>query len=152
MAWRDTLGRLQEELAEVRAQRQRLAAAEDAEIQKQREELSRQATSLGINQLLNEMKATLLNGEGDIETIVSWEAAAEGDDADIDEGDNIEEEEADLIATILTWEEAGEREIAVDLGLGEDGTYLQVNGVDIRLETEALEQALVEAFRDELEL
>ena len=149
MAWRDTLGRLQEELAEVRAQRRRLAAAEDAEIQKQREELSRQATSLGINQLLNEMKATLLNGEGDIETIVSWEAP---DDEDIDVGDNIEEEEADLIATILTWEEAGEREIAVDLGLGEDGTYLQVNVVDIRLETDALERALVEAFRDELEL
>ncbi len=149
MAWRDTLGRLQEELAEVRAERQRQAAAEDAEIQQQREELSRQATSLGINQLLNEMKATLLNGQGDIETIVSWEAPAEGDAEDVDDP---EEEDADLIATILTWEEAGEREIAVDLGLGEDGTYLQVNGVDIRLEAGALEQALVEAFRDELEL
>ena len=51
----------------------------------------------------------------------------------------------------MIWDEAGEREIAVDLGLSEDGTYLQVNGVDIRPEGEALEQALVEAFRDELE-
>ena len=151
MAWRDTLGRLREELAGVRAERQRQAAAEDAEIQKQREELARLATSLGINQLLNEMKSTLLNGQGDIETIVSWEAATEGDDGEVDDLDDIEEE-ADLVATILTWEEAGEREIAVDLGLGEDGTYLQVNGVDIRLEAGALEQALVEAFRDELEL
>ena len=149
MAWRDTLGRLQEELAEVRAERQRQAAAEDAEIQQQREELSRLTTSLGINQLLSEMNATLLNGQGDIETIVSWEAPAEGGDEDVDD---LEEEEADLVATILTWDEAGEREIAVDLGLGEDGTYLQVNGVDIRLEAGALEQALVEAFRDELEL
>jgi len=149
MAWRDTLGRLREELAEVRAERQRQAAAEDAEIQHQREELSRLVTSLGINQLLNEMNATLLNGQGDTETIVSWEAPAGGDDEDVDDS---EEEEADLIATILTWDEAGEREIAVDLGLGEDGTYLQVNGVDIRLEAGALEQALVEAFRDELEL
>ena len=123
MAWRDTLGRLREELAEVRAERQRLAAAEDAEIQQQREELSRQATTLGITQLLNEMNATLLNGQGEIETIVSWEAPAEGDDEDVDD---LEEEEADLIATILTWEEAGERA--------------------------ALEQALAEAFRDELEL
>ena len=150
MAWRDTLGRLREELAEVRAERQRLAAAEDAEIQQQREELSRQAATLGITQLLNEMNATLLDGQGDIETIVSWEAPADGDDEDAD--DLEEEEEADLIATILTWEEAGEREIAVDLGLGEDGTYLQVNGVAIRLEAGALEQALAEAFRDELEL
>ena len=149
MAWRDTLGRLREELAEGRAERQRLAAAEDAEIQQQREELSRQATTLGITQLLNEMNATLLNGQGDIETIVSWEAPAEGDDEDVDD---LEEEEADLIATILTWEEAGEREIAVDLGLGEDGAYLQVNGVAIRPEGAALEQALAEAFRDELEL
>ncbi len=152
MGWRDTLGSLREELAEIRAERQRQAAAEDAGIQQQREELSRQATSLGIYQLLNEMKATLLNGGGEIETIVSWEAAAEGDDEDVDDVANIDEEEADLIATILTWEEAGELEIAVDLGMGEDGTYLQVNGVDIRLESDALEQALVEAFRDELEL
>ena len=64
MAWRDTLGRLREELADVRAERQRQAAADDAEIQNQREELSKLATSLGINQLLNEMKATLLNGQG----------------------------------------------------------------------------------------
>ena len=149
MAWRDTLGRLREELAEARAERQRQAAAEDAEIQQQREELSSLAAYLGLKQLLNEMNATLLNGQGDIETIVSWDAPAEDDDDDVEIQ---EEEEADLIATILTWDEAGEREIAVDLGLGEDGTYLQVNGVDIRLEAGALEQALVEAFRDELEL
>ena len=151
MAWRDTLGRLREELADVRAERQRQAAADDAEIHNQREELSKLATSLGINQLLNEMKATLLNGQGELETIISWEAPADGDDEDVNDRDDSEEEEGDLIANILIWDEAGEREIAVDLGLSEDGTYLQVNGVDIRPEGEALEQALVEAFRDELE-
>ena len=149
MAWRETLRTLREELAEVRAERQRQAAAEDAEIRQQREELSRLANSLELSRLLNEMNATLLNGQGSIETIVSWEAPAEAGDEDLDD---TEEEEGDLIAVILTWVEAGDREIAVDLGLGEDGTYLQVNGVDIRQESEALEQALVEAFRDELEL
>ena len=69
MAWRDTLGRLREELADVRAERQRQAAADDAEIQQQREELSKLATSLGINQLLNEMKATLLNGQGELPSL-----------------------------------------------------------------------------------
>lgn len=151
MAWRDTLRSLREELAEVRAERRRQAEADEAEAQRAREELSRLAGSLGIVQLLNEMNESLLEGKGDIETIVSWEAPAEeadlaGDDSDEDEDDT------DGIATILVWEEAGEREIAVDLGLGEQGIYLQVNGVDIRQETEALEQALVEAFRDELEL
>lgn len=152
MAWRDTLGRLREELADVRAERQRQAAADEAGIQHQREELSKLVTSLEINKLLNEMKATLLNGQGELETIISWEAPADGDDEDINDRDDSEEEEGDLIANILIWDEAGEREIAVDLGSSEDGTYLQVNGVDIRMEAEALEQALVEAFRDELEL
>ena len=60
--------------------------------------------------------------------------------------------EADVITDILTWEEGGELELAVDLGISDDGIYLQVNGVDIRTEREALEQALIEGFRDELNL
>jgi hypothetical protein len=43
-------------------------------------------------------------------------------------------------------------EIVVDLGLSDEGTYLQINGIEIRPEREALEKGLVEAFRDELEL
>ena len=36
--------------------------------------------------------------------------------------------------------------------MAEDGIYLQVNGVDVRPEREALEAALIEAFRDELDI
>ncbi len=151
MAWRDTLRSLREELAEVRAERRRQAETDEAEVQRARAELSRLAGSLGIVQLLNEMNQSLLEGRGDIETIVSWEAPAEDDGPAGDDSEEVEDD-TDGIATILAWEEAGEREIAVDLGLGEQGIYLQVNGVDIRQETGALEQALVEAFRDELEL
>ena len=43
-------------------------------------------------------------------------------------------------------------EIAVDLGLSDDGIYLQINEIEIRPEKEALEQGLIEAFRDELDL
>ena len=69
------------------------------------------------------------------------------------EEEELEElEESDYVNAILTWEEDGEREIILDLGFGEQGTSLLVNGVDIRLEQEALEQALVEAFRMQLEL
>ncbi len=63
-----------------------------------------------------------------------------------------EEEEADVISAVLTWEEDGERELAVDLGIADQGSFLQVTEVDIRPEQQALERALVEAFRDELEL
>ena len=149
MAWQDTLLELREELAAARAERLQRASEEAAEIGKQRDELTRLADSLGISDVLSEMNRTLLDGKGEIETIVSWEPEQEDDDLSPDDDD---EEEADGISAFLTWEEAEEREIAVDLGLAEDGIYLQVNGVDIRPERDALETALIEAFRDELDI
>ena len=150
MVWQDTLLELREELAEARADRLQRASEEAAEIGKQRDELTQLAASLGISDVLSDMNRTLLDGKGELETIVSWEPEEQDDDlsSDDDEG----EEEADGISAFLTWEEGEEREIAVDLGLAEDGIYLQVNGVDIRPEREALEVALIEAFRDELDI
>ena len=158
MAWRDTLVELREELAHVRADRRQQASEEQAELLKIRDELSRLSDSLGISGLLSEMNATLLDGTGEIETIVSWDS--DGGDAESNENDyeaDLEDDEDDddegeLITAVLSWEEDGEREIAVEVVSTQDGTALQVNGVDIRPERAALEQALVEAFRDELEV
>ena len=147
--WRDTLAELKEELAEVRAERRARDAEENAELQRQRAVLSDLVESLDISELLTEMDRTLLDGGGSIETILSWETEDEDDDM---LPYSPEEEEGDVIALILTWVEGGEREIAVDVGVTEDGTYVQVNGVEIRPEREALEAALVEAFREELDL
>ena len=151
MAWRETLSELKEELAQIRAERQRQAQIDDSEIQEQREELSELAKTLGIEAMLADMNQTLLDGRGGVETIVSWYPVEDEEDEIVFEGDD-GEEEADVIAAILTWEEGGEREVAIDLGVTDDGTYLQVNGVDVRPELEALEPALLQAFRDELEL
>jgi len=149
MAWRDSLAELKEELAGTRAERLSQASDEDAEIQKEREELSRLADSLGVSGLLSDMNRTLLDGQGTVEKIVSWET----DEDDEDGGPGSEEEEdADVIALILTWEERGERELAIDLGVTDDGVYVQINGIEIRSEREALEPALLQAFREELEL
>ncbi|MCS5669142.1 MAG: hypothetical protein NZ876_17350, partial [Dehalococcoidia bacterium] len=60
--------------------------------------------------------------------------------------------DTDVITTILSWEEGGEMEIAVDLGLSDEGIYLQINEIEIRPERDALEQGLIVAFRDELDL
>jgi hypothetical protein len=104
--------------------------------------------------MLSEMNATLLDGKGDVETVVSWDA----DEDDAEEGEDgpdsldDDEDEDDAVTTILLWEESGEREVVVDVISAEGGTSVQVNGVDIRPDRDALEQALVEAFRDELEL
>lgn len=149
MAWLDSLSELKEELAGVRAERLSQTSVDEAEIQKERDELSRLAESLEVSDLLAEMNATLLDGQGSVEKIVSWESDEEdGGDEEAD----ADEEDADVIALILTWEERGERELAIDLGVTDDGTYVQVNGIEVRAEREALEPALLQAFREELEL
>ncbi len=150
MAWRDTLRDLKADLADIRTQRRRQTEEDQAEIDRQRRELIQLAETLQISELLTEMNASLLEGAGEVEKIISWEPY-EGDDEALElEDETIEE--ADVISGILTWQEGGDRELAVDLGISDKGTYLQVNNIDIRPEKEALEQALVEGFRDELEI
>ena len=156
MTWRETLEGLKEELTNIRAQRQSRVDEEAAGLQKEREDLSNRARELGINELLAEMNNTLLDGNGAIETIVGWVTA--DDDLELEPGISMngeepaEDDDTDVITTILSWEEGGDLEIAVDLGLSDDGIYLQINEIEIRPERTALEQGLIEAFRDELEL
>ena len=148
MPWQDSLTELKDELSETRAERRRLFEEEEADIQREREEISRMVEDLGVSALLADINSVLLDGAGKVETIVSWE---EDEEDIVIEGEE-DDEEDDLIAAILSWDEGGEREIAIDVGASEDGAYVQVNGVDIRPEREALETALMQAFRDELEL
>ena len=155
MTWNETLVELREELAEVRAERKQQTEAEEAELQEVRGEMSRLADSLEIIGLLSEMNAALLDDQGTVEAIVSWESgddAADDEDED-DDGDGLEGQNGeDVITTVLAWEEDGEREIAVEVVATEEGISLQVNGVIIRGDRVALEQGLIEAFRDELEV
>ena len=156
MTWRETLEGLKGELTNIRAQRQNRVDEEAASLQKEREDLSNKAQELRINELLAEMNNTLLDGNGAIETIVGWVTA--DDDLELEPGISMngeepaEDDDTDVITTILSWEEGGDLEIAVDLGLSDDGIYLQINEIEIRPERAALEQGLIEAFRDELEL
>ena len=156
MSWRETLEGLKEELTDVRTQRKRQVDEEKAGLQKERDDLSKMAQNLGVDDLLAEMNTTLLDGKGEIETIIGW--VADGDDFESEPGISMngdepeEDDNTDVITTILSWDEGGELEIAVDLGLSDDGIYLQINEIEIRPERDALEQGLIEAFRDELEL
>ena len=157
MTWRDTLEGLKQDLNEVRAQRQSRVEEEEAGLMKERDDLSLTAKNLGVDELLAEMNFTLLDGKGEIETIIGWEPDDEdaGDDLGIsiiDEASKDDDGDTEVITTILSWDEGGDLEIAVDLGLSKDGIYLQINEIEIRPEREALEQGLIEAFKDELEL
>ena len=153
MAWQDALFDLRNELADARAQRQIRAADEDARLDQTRDELTRLSNNLEIENLLSDMNNTLLNGQGKFETILSWESEDDGDD-DSEEPFvdlNADDQEEDIVTVVLSWDEVGERELAVEVFLSEGGIALHVSGVEIRPEREALEQALVEAFREELE-
>ena len=161
MAWRDILVELRDELAEVRARRLQRAEAAEAELGQVRQEMADLSETLGIGQLLTDINATLLEGRGEVETIVSWDQESDDRDSETELDDELgnsdleaddEDDDEEAITNILSWDEDGDREIAVEIILDEEGVSLQVNGVEIRPEREALEQALVEAFRDELEL
>lgn len=161
MSWQETLQDLKTELTDVRAKRKDRVEEEEAGLKKERDDLSFMAKNLAIDELLAEMNATLLDGKGEIETIIGW---ADDDDDELDleaeismngegpDDDDDDGEDRDVITIILSWDEAGEMEIAVDLGLSDDGIYLQINEIEVRPEREALEKGLIEAFRDELEL
>ena len=156
MTWRDTLLDLRDELAETRAQRLRQTQEENTEAERVRGVLNQLVDSLQIPQLLTELNEILLEGKGNLETFISWEGEDEDDEPE--KGFNLvslneEQEELDEIYMSLTWEENDERTIEVEAGNSEDeGLYLMVNGVSIRHEQAALEQALVVAFREELDL
>ena len=156
MTWRETLEGLKEELTDVRVQRQRRMDEEEAGLQKERDDLSKMVQDLGVYELLSEMNVTLLDGKGEIETIIGWVSGDNNLDLEseisLNSDDPEEDDDTDVVTTILSWDEGGELEIAVDLGLSDDGIYLQINEIEIRPERPALEQGLIEAFRDELEL
>jgi hypothetical protein len=157
MSWQETLEDLKTELVDVRAKRKDRVEEEEAGRKKERDDLSFMAKNLGIDELLAEMNATLLDGKGEVETIIGWDDDDDELDLEAEISMNGEEpdddgEDTEVITTILSWDEGGELEIAVDLGLSDEGIYLQINEIEVRPEREALEKGLVEAFRDELDL
>lgn len=156
MAWEDILTDLRGELAEVREQRQQREARERAQLEEARGELEMLAGSLGVEELLSSMNAILLDDQGRVEAVRSWQIESDDDDIrdinfpDIEIDD--EDEDGEVLSHILSWDEGGDREIAVEIVLTGEGISLMINGIGVRPERAALEDALVESFRDELEL
>ena len=145
MPWRDSLLKLKDDLSNVRASRIERLQAIDRQTASEREELLSAQESLGIAGLMAEMNEVLLEGQGEVETSVEWE---EQDD-ELFEG---EDDLADVISTTLSWEEGDELEVVVELVMLDDGLSLLVNGVQIRRDRDALERALLNAFREQLEV
>lgn len=145
MPWRDSLLELKAELTESRATRLARLEAFDNELAAEREQLRSRHQELEITQLFADMNELLLDGQGETETVIEWEDQ-EDDDEDYDP------EAADVITTVLTWEEGEELEVVCELVMLDEGLALMVNGVQIRLERAALEQALLQSFREQLQM
>ena len=158
MDWSQELRTLRGEVDSLRRERQRQSEEEEVIRQQHRAETKALFQTLRIEQALGEMNRALLDGAGGLEVFSPGEPGGdlhEGqDDEDemkMEEEEEVEEE-SESMAGILTWEERGAREIEVDLGITDGGPYLEVNGTDIRLEEEAVRQALIQAFKDEMGL
>ncbi len=145
MPWRDSLLQLKEEMSTARASRLERLQAFDRQVAAEREELLARQESMQITALVTEMNEVLLDGLGQVETTVEWET----EDDDRFEG---EDDMADVISTALTWDEGEELEVLVELVMLDDGLTLLVNGVPIRQDPDALERALLNAFREQLEI
>ena len=146
MPWRESLLQLKEELTVARANRLERLEAFDRQVEAEREELKSRQEALQIAALVAEMNEVLLEGQGRAETTVEWESE---DDEDLFEG---EDDMADVITTSLTWDEGEELEVVVELVMLDEGLALMVNGVQIRQDPDALERALLAAFREQLEM
>ena len=146
MAWRDSLEQLKAELTQARATRMERLEAYDQEVAAEREELLSRHDSLNITSLVLEMNEVLLDGQGEVETTVEWETGEEEEELVYDD------ETADVISTTLSWDEGEELEVVVELAMLDEGISLMVNGVQIRQDRSALERALIDAFREQLQL
>ena len=146
MPWRESLLQLKEELTASRATRLERLEAFDRQVAAERDELRSRQQALGISGLVVEMNEVLLDGQGQVETAVEWE---DEDDEDQFEG---EDDMADVITTTLSWDEGEELEVVVELVMLDEGLSLMVNGVPIRQDPDALERALLNAFREQLDI
>lgn len=144
MPWRESLSELKAELTEIRATRMARLEAYDNELAAERKQLLDQHQELAIPQLIADMNEILLDGQGEVETVIEWE--------DQDDDEPYDDDAADVITTALTWEEGDELEIVCELVMLDEGIALMVNGDQIRVERVALEQSLLSAFREQLRL
>ena len=144
MPWRDSLLQLKQELSSSRVSRLERMEAFDRQVAVERAQLLELQESLEITSTLREMNEVLLDGQGQVETTVEWETGEEDDLLDDDDA-------ADVITTALSWDEGEELEVVIELAMLDEGISLMVNSIQIRQDRDALERALISAFREELE-
>ena len=165
MAWREDLQTLREDVLAAITRAMGEPAEEAPEDLRDREELYQLAASLQIAQLLVDLNEVVLSGAGRVESTSLLDYYDDEDflfameDLDEDDDDDDEEEDEDggpeegeELRFSLFWDDSTECAVDVELGKVNGRIYVMVNGDEVRQSREVLETAVLDAFREEMEL
>ena len=175
MEWGEDLRKFRESIEAIRQQPTEPREIGEEELEQRLRLIQEAFEDLRPETYLEEMNRVLLDGRGEVEVYLPWE----DEDEDEDDGREMtvktrwtkkmttrmrttrtrttmmrEEEELeaqDVASAILVWD-AGECELAIDVGLEGDRVYWQVNGDDVPTNDVSLREALKKAFAEEVGL
>ena len=164
--WRDRVQKLQQTLDANGGRRRQSLERADAAKAEERQALTAQAETLQIAQLLGYLNATVLNGEGVIETRFYWEAEfgddwEYDDDDDEDEWDDEDEDddgedeefvEVAVLSTALSWKAAAQVRVEVELLRQEDNFVLRIDDDERPATSRNAQVGIFNAFKEALAL
>ena len=174
-AWRDSVQRLKRDLDRDNAWLFRALERLDAGKVEERQQVTDRADSLRIEELLTYMNDILLDGQGVIETAFYWEADAgfedededdeddddegeeddeddEGEEDDEDDEDEEDEVEFPVLSIALTWKQAAQVRVNVELIKQEDGFLVRINDEEMAATARVLQTGLVDAFDEQMSI
>ncbi len=141
MPWLDDLNRLRVRVDNEGYGRQM------SEVAERRGLLEKYAAGLAVEELLTQMNDVLLDGGARLIVDRSWQYDFEGDDDSDFEGLN------DQILYTLYWHDGDPVELEVLVGIDdEDAGYVMVDDEEIDDDSESIQEALLDAFRDIAEI
>ena len=139
----------QDELKRLRASTKYTYDLRMAKVAVRRSLLEKFAVELSVDSLLTQMNDVLLDGGARLVVNRSWQYEYDNDDGFDDEDDELSDE----IVYVLYWHDGSPVEIEVRVGIdNDDGGYVLVEDEEVADSAAAIQSALVEAFREIIDL
>ncbi len=138
MSWQDELNQLRASIKDSYDLRM-------AKVAVRRSLLEKFAVELGVDDLLTQMNDVLLDGGARLVVNRSWQYEYDDDDGLDGDDDDLTDE----IVYVLYWHDGSAVEIEVCVGIdSDDGGYVLVEDVEVDDSAAAIQSALIEAFRE----
>ena len=138
MSWQDELNQLRASIKDSYDLRM-------AKVAVRRSLLEKFAVELGVDDLLTQMNDVLLDGGARLVVNRSWQYEYDNDDGLDGDDDDLTDE----IVYVLYWHDGSAVEIEVCVGIdSDDGGYVLVEDVEVDDSAAAIQSALIEAFRE----